>query len=142
MLKKQLQIEALRTYIFAYKSVFTKLSVAKLTTTFQLDAGELAGIVERMLAAGEFQGSFEEKYVNFATDAPQRSKLQELAIIMNEKVGLLNEKNEKTSANGHGRKQNTQQQQQQKEQKEFLQEESSRFRYANVTTNGEFTVST
>ncbi|RKP29909.1 hypothetical protein METBISCDRAFT_17502 [Metschnikowia bicuspidata] len=141
MLKKQLQIEALRTYIFAYKSIFTKLSVAKLTTTFQLDAGEVAGIVERMLAADEFQGSLEENYVNFATDAPQRSKLQELAIIMNEKVGLLNEKNEKTSANGHGRKQNTQQQQQ-KEQKEFLQEESSRFRYANVTTNGEFSVST
>lgn len=146
MLKKQLQIEALRTYIFAYKLIFTKLSVAKLTSTFQLDTAEVVGIIEKMLAANEFQGSLEDNFVNFATDAPQRSKLQELAIIMNEKVGLLNEKNEKTSANGHGRKQNTQQQQQQqkeqKEQKESLQEENSRFRYANVTTNnGEFLIS-
>lgn len=146
MLKKQLQVEALRTYIFAYKSIFTKLSVAKLTSAFQLPSEEVVTIIEKMLAAGEFQGSLEENFVNFATDAPQRSKLQELAIIMNEKVGLLNEKNEKTSANGHGRKQNTQQQQQQqkeqKEQKETLQEENSRFRYANVTTNnGEFVIS-
>lgn len=146
MLKNQLQIEALRTYIFAYKSIFTKLSVDKLTSTFQLEQVEVVCIIERMLSAGEFLGSLEENYVNFATDAPQRSKLQELAIVMNEKVGLLNEKNEKTSANGHGRKQTTQQQQQQqkeqKEQKESLQEESSRFRYANVTTNnGEFVIS-
>lgn len=146
MLKKQLQIEALRTYIFAYKSIFTKLSVDKLTSAFQLESTEVVSIIEKMLAAGEFQGSLEENFVNFATDAPQRSKLQELAIIMNEKVGLLNEKNEKTSANGHGRKQTTQQQQQQqkeqKEQKESLQEENSRFRYANVTTNnGEFLIS-
>lgn len=146
MLKKQLQTEALRTYIFVYKSIFTKLSVAKLTSTFQLSTEDVVSIIEKMLAAGEFQGSLEENFVNFATDAPQRSKLQELAIIMNEKVGLLNEKNEKTSANGHGRKQTSQQQQQQqkeqKEQKEILQEENSRFRYANVTTNnGEFVIS-
>lgn len=141
MLKHQLQVEGLRTYIFTYKTIFTKLSVEKLAEMFQLDFASVTDIVEKMLSSGDIQGSIEDKFINFATDEPQRSKLQELAIIMNEKVGLLNEKNEKTAANGHGRKQAIQQQQQQqkeqKEQKEILQEENNRFRYANVNTNND-----
>lgn len=141
MLKHQLQVEGLRTYIFTYKSIYTKLSVSKLSEMFQLDVASVTDIVDKMLSSGDIQGSIEDKYVNFATDEPPRSKLQELAIIMNEKVGLLNEKNEKTAANGHGRKQAIQQQQQQqkeqKEQKEILQEENNRFRYANVNINND-----
>lgn len=141
MLKHQLQVEGLRTYIFTYKTIFTKLSVSKLAEVFQLDVASVTDIVEKMLSSGDIQGSIEDNFINFATDEPQRSKLQELAIIMNEKVGLLNEKNEKTLANGHGRKQAIQQQQQQqkeqKEQKEILQEENNRFRYANVNTNND-----
>ncbi|GEQ70051.1 hypothetical protein JCM33374_g3727 [Metschnikowia sp. JCM 33374] len=141
MLKKQLQIEGLRTYIFTYKAIFSKLSVEKLATTFQLDKEVVAEIVEKMLTNGDVKGSLENSFINFATDEPQRSKLQELAIIMNEKVGSLNEKNEMTASNGYGRKQaiqqHQQQQKEQKEQKESLQEENSRFRYANVTTNND-----
>lgn len=141
VLKYQLQVEGLRTYIFTYKSIFTKLLIAKLSTMFELEEAAVVELVNRMLELGEFQGSLENQYINFATDEPQRSKLQELAIIMNEKVGMLNEKNEMTSLNGHIRKQVMQQQQQQqkeqKEQKESLQEENSRFRYANVNTNND-----
>lgn len=143
MLKKQLQVEGLRTYMFTYKTIFTKLSIEKLSSVFQLDKETVISIVEKMLSGGEIQGLIDEAklFINFTTDEPQRSKLQELAIIMNEKVGLLNEKNEKTSSNGHGRKQTIQQQQQQqkeqKEQKESMQEENSRFRYANVNTNND-----
>ncbi|OBA24108.1 hypothetical protein METBIDRAFT_30452 [Metschnikowia bicuspidata var. bicuspidata NRRL YB-4993] len=145
MLKRQLQIEGLRTYIFTYKAIFAKLSIEKLATTFQLDKDTVTEIVEKMLAKGEVKGSLENAFINFATDEPQRSKLQELAIIMNEKVGLLNEKNEMTASNGYGKKQaiqqHQQQQKEQKEQKESLQEENSRFRYANVSThNDEFQV--
>lgn len=141
MLKYQLQMEGLRTYIFSYQSIFTKLSVEKLATMFQLEQAVVTSIVEKMLDGGEFQGSLTNNFINFTTDAPQRSRLQELAIVMNEKVGMLNEKNEQTSSNGHFRKQMMQQQQQQqkeqKEQKEILQEENSKFRYANINTNND-----
>lgn len=146
MLRNQLQVEGLRTYIFTYKSIYSKLSVAKLADMFELDAATVADIVEKMIEVGDIQGALDDNraFVNFATDEPQRTKLQELAIIMNEKVGLLNEKNEKTSSNGHGRKQPPHQQQQQKEQKEqqkehkeMLQEENNRFRYANVNSNND-----
>lgn len=141
MLKKQLQVEGLRTYIFTYKAIFSKLSVEKLATTFQLEKDAVVEIVEKMLTNGEVKGSLENFFINFETDEPQRSKLQELAIIMNEKVGLLNEKNEMTASHGFGRKQaiqqHQQQQKEQKEQKESLQEENSRFRYASVTTTND-----
>lgn len=143
MLKRQLQVEGLRTYMFTFRAIFTKLSVDKLAEVFQLDRSTVVEIVEKMLNSGEIRGSIDDAklFINFKTDEPQRSKLQELAIVMNEKVGLLNEKNEKTSSNGHGRKQTIQQQQQQqkeqKEQKESQQEENSKFRYANVNTNND-----
>lgn len=143
MLKHQLQVEGLRTYIHTYKQVFSRLSLAKLASQFALDQTFVHETLEKMLAAGDFGGSLDEHFINFATDEPQRSKLQELAILMNEKVGLLNDKNEKTASNGHSRKQNNPQQQQvqqqQKELKESLQEENSKFRHANVSTvNDEF----
>ena len=68
----------------------------------------------------------------------QRTRLQELAIVMNEKIGLLTDKNEKTASNGHGRKTTQQQQQQQqKEQREQTHDENIKFRYANVNTNND-----
>lgn len=143
MLKNQLQVEGLRTFIATYKSIYTNVSLAKLAQQFQLDLQEVHQILDRMIQAGDVRGSLSEKpgFVNFASDGPQRSKLQELAIVMNDKKGLLKDKNEKTSSNGHGKKQALQQQQQQqkeqKEQKEFLYEENSRFRYANVNTNND-----
>lgn len=146
MLKEQLKIEALRTYIFTYKSVFTKLSAEKLSKTFAITYESVSSILEKMIEVGDIQGSFNESksVINFATDEAQRTKLQELAIVMNEKVRLLTEKNEKTGSNGHGRKQQSHQQQQQqqqkeqqKEQKELLQEDNNRFRYANVNSNND-----
>lgn len=140
MLRSQLQVEGLRTYILTFRSIYSKLLVAKLAEQFQLEEAVVQQIVEKMLA-GDLAGLLENGFINFGSDEPQRSKLQELAIVMNEKVGLLNEKNEKTASNGHGRKQAIQQQQQQqkeqKEAKESLQEENSRFRYANVNTNND-----
>lgn len=146
MLKNQLKIEGLRTYIFTYKSVFSKLSVAKLSQTFDTDSEKVVSILDKMVESGDIQGSFSEEktFINFVTDERQRTKLQELAIVLNEKVRLLTEKNEKTSSNGHSRKQPLQQQQQQqqqkeqqKEQKELLQEENNKFRYANVNSNND-----
>lgn len=82
MMRNQLQIEGLRTYIFTYKSVYSKLSIAKLSTIFALPEEKITEIVTKM---GEL---VENGYINFST-AANRSKLQELAILMNEKYSCL-----------------------------------------------------
>lgn len=146
MMKRQLQVEGLRTYVFTYRSVFSKLSIAKLAQKFDMDAAQVVEILGKMIDNGEMNGSFndEKTLFNFASTEPQRSRLQELAIVMNEKVGLLTEKNEKTSTNGYGKKlpaqqqqQQQQQQQYQKEQKEMIMEENNKFRYASVNANND-----
>ena len=128
MLKNQLQVEGLRTYIFTYKSVYSKLSIAKLSTIFALPEEKITEIVSNM---GE---QIENGFINFSS-AANRSKLQELAILMNEKIQLLTDKNEKTSASGHGKKQQPQQTVQQ--QATQTQPEENRFRIANVNINND-----
>ena len=168
MMKNQLQIEGLRTYIFTYKSVFKKLSIEKLQQIFQLSKDEVVSILEKMITTGNVSGGeiIDNKFISFtSTTEPQRSKLQELAIVLNEKIQLLTEKNEKTQSNGYGKKQqnkdqqnqqqqnqnqnqqqqqqnqNQNQQQQQSSQQQsnnILSEESAnKFRYANVNSNND-----
>ncbi|KAL6451889.1 NIP1 Eukaryotic translation initiation factor 3 subunit C [Candida maltosa Xu316] len=107
MMKNKLQIEGLRTYIFTYKSVFSKLSIEKLSKIFELAGEEIASILSKMIESGDIAGEIiDNKFITFAsTTEPQRSKLQELAIVLNEKIQLLAEKNEKTQSNGYGKKQ-------------------------------------
>lgn len=168
MMKNQLQVEGLRTYIFTYKSIYSKLSIAKLSTIFALDNKKVYQIIRKMIQNGDIRARFGDEeeiivveqeeqeegeavtveqveeeipaeipeYILF-TNEHQRTRLQELAIVMNEKVGLVTEKNEKTAANGHGRKlqQQVQQQKEQREQKEL--EENNRFKFATVNTNSD-----
>ena len=159
MMKNQLQIEGLRTYIFTYKSVFKKLSIEKLQQIFELSSTEVVSILEKMIATGNVSGEIiDNKFISFtSTTEPQRSKLQELAIVLNEKIQLLTEKNEKTQSNGYGKKQQNKDQQQQQQQQQnqqqnqqqqsstqsqqqnnILSEESAnKFRYANVNSNND-----
>lgn len=142
MMKSQLQVEGLRTYIFTYKSIYVKLAVSKLSELFALSNEQVVEILEKMFSSGDVSGAIDEskQYVNFVSEEPQRSRLQELAITMKEKVVMLSEKNERTASNGHARKQNAaqqQQQQQQKDQRDQQQEDNNRFRYASVNTNND-----
>lgn len=106
MMKNQLQIEGLRTYIFTYKSIYSNLSIATLSSKFELSSETVAFIVSKMLEAGDISGNLndDKTFINFTRNEPQRTKLQELAIVMKEKIGILTEKNEKTASNGYSRK--------------------------------------
>ena len=168
MMKNQLQIEGLRTYIFTYKSVFKKLSIEKLQQIFQLSNDEVVSILEKMITTGNVSGGeiIDNKFISFtSTTEPQRSKLQELAIVLNEKIQLLTEKNEKhnlmvmvkttkqrstkstatkptktttTTTKQQNQKQQQQQQSSQQQSNNILSEESAnKFRYANVNSNND-----
>lgn len=129
MLKHQLQIEGLRTYVFSYRSIYTKLSLPKLALIFELPRDTVEEIVSKMLAH-DISGTISGNFINFnASTEPQRTRLQELAIIMNEKAGLLKDKNEKTQLNGYLKKP--------PQPKEPEVEEDNKFRYAYVNTNND-----
>lgn len=145
MLRGKLQTEGLRTYIFLYKGVFTNLSIAKLSQLFELPTSNIISIISNMIEQDEIAASINQEgtFVKLTSTEPTRLRLQELAIIMNEKVGLLTERNEKTSTNGYGKPQNGQNtgsnnKNNQSNQKEQVYEDV-RFRCANVSVmNDEF----
>ena len=121
-----------------------------------------------MITTGNVSGGeiIDNKFISFtSTTEPQRSKLQELAIVLNEKIQLLTEKNEKhnlmvmvkttkqrstkstttkpkpkpTTTTKTKPNQNQQQQQSSQQQSNnILSEESAnKFRYANVNSNND-----
>ena len=119
-----------------------------------------------MITTGNVSGGeiIDNKFISFtSTTEPQRSKLQELAIVLNEKIQLLTEKNEKhnlmvmvkttkqrstkstttkptTKTNNNNKTKPKQQQQQSSQQQSnnILSEESAnKFRYANVNSNND-----
>lgn len=135
MLKHQLQIEGLRTYVFTYRTIYTKLLISKLATIFDLPRAQVDEIVGAMVG-DQLAARVDGDFIIFTLNEPQRTRLQELAIVMNEKVGLLKEKNEKTQLNGYGKKPP-----QQKEAKEAVaapqEADDNKFRYANVNSNND-----
>ncbi|CAK9441031.1 uncharacterized protein LODBEIA_P49000 [Lodderomyces beijingensis] len=132
MMKNQLQVEGLRTYIFTYKSVYLKLSMAKLASIFSLSEETVSAVLSQMIENAEINAEINGSFIIF-TNELQRPKLQELAILMNEKIQLLLEKNEKTASNGYGKKPQTPAQ----PQSQSKEADENKFRYANVNTNND-----
>ncbi|CAI5759287.1 unnamed protein product [Candida verbasci] len=139
MLKNQLQVQGLKTYIYIYKTIYTKLSIDKLSTIFELTKDDVIKIVNEIIELGNISGSISNDFIVFDKEIT-RSKLQESAIKLNGFIQLLSEKNEKTGSNGYGKKQNQQQnqqpqqQEQSKEQADEKEKEIS-YRYANVVND-------
>lgn len=129
MLKNQLQVEGLRTYVFSYRAIYTKMLLPKLALAFELERPQVEDIVKKMLAL-DISGTISGDFIQFnALADSQRTRLQELAIVMNEKTGLLKDKNEKTQSNGYLKKP--------PQPKEAEVEEDNKFRYAMVNTNND-----
>lgn len=135
VIKFQLQVEGLRTYVFNHKSYYSKFSLIKLKEIFQLEIDVVISVLKKMIENNEVSASIDptESYLCFDHTNYPKSKLQELSLLMTDKLRLLTEKNEKTSFNGYGKKQ-TAQQINHKE-KDNIQEEVNRFRYANINSN-------
>lgn len=142
MMENQLQIEGLRTYIFTYKSIYSKLSIDLLSTKFKLSSTKVIDIIEKMIENNDIVGNLndDKTFINFISNETQRTKLQELAIIMKDKINILTEKNEMTASNGRGKKNIHQQKDDKKDdQKDSKdnQEEFNKFRYASVNSNND-----
>ncbi|CAH6720362.1 eukaryotic translation initiation factor 3 subunit C [[Candida] jaroonii] len=141
MMENQLQIEGLRTYIFTYKSIYSKLSINLLSTKFKLSNEKVIDIIEKMVENNDIIGDLndDKTFINFISNETQRTKLQELAIIMKDKINILTEKNEMTASNGRGKKNIHQQKDDKKDdsQPKDKEEELNKFRYASVNSNND-----
>merc|ERR1719388_606080 len=114
MVKERIQTEALRTYLFAYASIYDAFHLDQLVGMFGLDSKLVHSIVSKMMIREEITAFWDEssKYVLMQHSEP--TPLQRLALTLADRGAQALESNERLvdqKAGGYGFKQQGQQQQ-------------------------------
>jgi translation initiation factor 3 subunit C len=97
MLSEQIQEEGLRTYLFTYAPFYDTLSVATLSSMFELSDRKVAAIVSKMISHEELAAALDQ--VNSSIifrKGVELSRLQSLALTLSDKASGLIESNERT----------------------------------------------
>lgn len=97
MLSEQIQEEGLRTYLFTYAPFYDTLSVATLSSMFDLTNRKVAAIVSKMISHEELAAALDQ--VNSSIifrKGVELSRLQSLALTLSDKASGLIESNERT----------------------------------------------
>jgi len=105
LIKEKLQVEGLRTYIFQFKSYYSKLSISKLAEVFELPESKVSAVLSKMIFKEEIAAGLDQvsKSVVF-TKGVELTKLQELALNLADRASSLSERNERL-AGGHNQQQ-------------------------------------
>lgn len=95
MLKGKLQEEGLRTYLFAYASQYSSLSLDQLCTMFELSPQKVGSISSRMIINDEIHGAWDQPTSTIVMHNIEATKLQSAAVQFSDKVSMLLEMNER-----------------------------------------------
>lgn len=105
MIKEKLQIEGLRTYVFQFKTFYSKLSVAKLSQIFELPESKVSAILSKMIFNEEIAAGLDQVSNSVVfTKGVELTKLQELALSLADRASSLSDRNERL-AGGHNQQQ-------------------------------------
>ncbi|KAK0637365.1 eukaryotic translation initiation factor 3 subunit 8 N-terminus-domain-containing protein [Bombardia bombarda] len=97
LLAKQIQEEGLRTYLFTYAPFYDTLSIATLSTMFELDTRKVSAVVSKMISHEELAAALDQvtETVIFRKGV-ELSRLQSLSLTLADKASALIETNERT----------------------------------------------
>ena len=118
MLRSKLQVEGLRTYLFAYGTFFHSLSAPQLATMFELPEKQVQAallsihpttvcalsndfwlqvhsVVSKMMADGLLHGSWDQPSGSIVMQAVQPTRLQQLGMQFTDKAAVLVDLNER-----------------------------------------------
>lgn len=96
MIKEKIQVEGLRTYLFQFKSFYSKLSISKLSQLFQISESKVLAVVSKMIFNEELSAGLDQASNSIIfNNGSELTKLQELALSLSEKATQLTERNER-----------------------------------------------
>lgn len=101
MLKETFQLQGLKTYVLVFKSYYQKLSIPKLASVFELSKTKTVSVLANMIYNEEINAYLDQlsNSVYFIHET-EKTKTQELALGLTEKIALLAERNERLTAGG------------------------------------------
>ncbi|ODQ78312.1 hypothetical protein BABINDRAFT_9521 [Babjeviella inositovora NRRL Y-12698] len=101
MMRTKLQVEGLRTYVFTFRTLYSKLSIAHLAAVFELSSEEVCAVVSKMVFNDEIAATLSQQTDSIVFQGRELTKLQEMTLTLTEKIGQLSERNERLAAGGH-----------------------------------------
>jgi translation initiation factor 3 subunit C len=97
LLKDQIQVEGLRTYLFTYAPFYDTVSMETLTSMFELSDRKVAAVVSKMISHEELAAALDQvSGTVIFRKGVDLSRLQTLALALSDKASGLIESNEKT----------------------------------------------
>jgi len=109
MLKRKIQEEGLRTYLFVTSRYYDSLSLGTLADMFELPKNIVHSIVSKMMIAEELHASWDQPTESIIMHKVEPSRLQYLALQFSEKIAVIVESNERlldsrTGGYGYGQR--------------------------------------
>ncbi|CAI4227571.1 unnamed protein product [Auanema sp. JU1783] len=94
MVVVRIQEETLRTYLLMYSTVYTTVSLEKLSILFEMDKKQVHSIISKMIIQEELSATLDEPTDCLIMHRVEPSRLQMLALNLTDKLQVLAENNE------------------------------------------------
>merc|ERR1711924_416634 len=94
MIKEKMQIEALRTYLFAYASIYDAFHLDQLVGMFELEAKLVHSVASKMMIRDEISAFWDESSKYVLMQPFERTPLQRLALTLAERGAQAIQNNE------------------------------------------------
>eukprot|EP01098_Paradermamoeba_levis_P008129 TRINITY_DN3377_c0_g3_i3.p1 TRINITY_DN3377_c0_g3~~TRINITY_DN3377_c0_g3_i3.p1 ORF type:complete len:248 (+),score=86.51 TRINITY_DN3377_c0_g3_i3:192-935(+) len=95
MLRRKIQEEGLRTFLFTYSRHYSSLSLTHLTEMFELPVNVVHSLVSKMMINDELHASWDQPTSSILMHKVEPTRLQHLALQISEKAAFFVENNEK-----------------------------------------------
>jgi translation initiation factor 3 subunit C len=95
MLSEKIQMEGLRTYLFAFSNQYDSLSLEQLSGMFEMSKNEVHSVVSKMIINREIHASWDQPTGTIVMRKVEPTSLQMLALQFAEKAASLVEANER-----------------------------------------------
>jgi len=93
LLKRKIQEEGLRTYLFTYSSQYDSLGLDSLSDMFSLPKNHVHSLVSKMMMSDELHASWDQPTGSIVLHRVEPTRLQSLALQLAEKAAENNERN-------------------------------------------------
>lgn len=94
-LKRKIQEEGLRTYIFTYSSYYDSMSLDQLAESFSLSKNTIHSLVSKMMISEELHAAWDQPTAAIVMHKAEATRLQYLALQLAEKAATFVENNER-----------------------------------------------